>query len=128
MLRKSFPWTIRLYKRDDPAIAELTGEVGPMRGTPYVLHRGMLMSPFGVPCSPLPWGELIGVDLRSGDISWRTKLGSLRDVGPIPLPAIDLGIPNIGGSLLTGGGLVFIGASLDHYLKLVTSRHGRRLE
>jgi len=121
------PWSIRLYRRGDPEIAELEGEVGPMKGTPYVLHRGITMSPLGLPCSPPPWGELLAVDLASGEISWRTPLGTVRDLLPVPLPPIRFGIPTLGGSLLTGGGLVFIGASLDHYLRAFDAATGEEL-
>lgn len=121
------PWSIRLYRRGDPKIAELEGEVGPMKGTPYVLHRGITMSPLGLPCSPPPWGELLAVDLASGEISWRTPLGTVRDVLPVRLPPIRLGVPTLGGSLLTGGGLVFIGATLDHYLRAFDAATGEEL-
>jgi quinoprotein glucose dehydrogenase len=121
------PWSIRLYRRDDPRIAELEGEVGPMRGTPYVLHRGIVMSPLGLPCSPSPWGELIVVDLQAGEILWRSALGTPRDLMPIPLPPITIGTPIMGGSLLTSGGLVFIGGALDHYFRAFDLESGEEL-
>ena len=121
------PWRIRLYRRDDPEVAELTGDVGAMAGTPYVLHRSILMSPLGLPCNPPPWGELLAVDLQSGEIRWRTPLGTVRDLLPVPLPPLRLGVPTLGGSLLTGGGLVFIGATLDHYLRAFDAETGEEL-
>ena len=121
------PWSIRLYRRDDPRVPELAGEVGRMRGTPYVLHRGLVLSPLGLPCNPPPWGELLAVDLRRGEVSWRTPLGTVRDLAPIPLPPLRLGVPTLGGSLLTAGGLVFIGATLDHYLRAFDAETGEEL-
>jgi quinoprotein glucose dehydrogenase len=121
------PWSIRLYPRGDPRIATLAGEVGPMKGTPYVLHRGITLSPLGLPCSPPPWGELLAVDLQRGEISWRAALGTPRDLLPIPLPPIQLGVPTLGGSLITGSGLVFIGGTLDHYLRAFDAANGEEL-
>jgi quinoprotein glucose dehydrogenase len=123
----TLPWSIRLIPRDDPEVRELAGEVGEMKGTPYVLHREVLLSPLGLPCNPPPWGEVLAVDLGSGEVRWRTPLGTVRDLAPFPLPPIRLGVPTLGGSLLTGGGLVFIGATLDHYLRAFDAETGTEL-
>ena len=33
-----------------------------MAGTPYRTNGGRLMSPWGVPCNPPPWGTLVALD------------------------------------------------------------------
>jgi len=96
------------------------------RGTPYVARMGVLLSPFGVPCNAPPWGTLAALDLATRQLRWEVPLGTIRDLAPIPLP-IRWGVPNMGGPLATGGGLVFIGAALDDYLRAFDSETGEEL-
>ncbi len=106
-------WSVRLIPRDqfDAAReAEPDVEISPQHGTPYGMRRELIMSPLGVPCTPPPWGTLSAVDLDAGEIRWQVKLGTIRDIMPIPMPVGRWGTPNIGGPVITAGGLVFIGA------------------
>jgi quinoprotein glucose dehydrogenase len=90
-------------------------EIGPQTGAPYGVKREVLLSPFGLPCTPPPWGVIAGIDLDSGEIVWRNRLGTTKDVaGGL---ALGLGTPNVGGPAITAGGLVFIGAAMDNYLR-----------
>ena len=57
-----------------------------------------------------PWGKVVAVDLKTGEVLWDVPLGTVRDLAPIPIP-LKLGVPNLGGPLVTEGGLVFIGAA-----------------
>ena len=98
----------------------------PQGGTPYALERSPMLSPFGAPCNPPPWGELVGVDLRDGEIVWRSTLGTTRDLAPWPL-WFDYGTPNLGGPLATAGGVVFIGATTDHFLRAFDSGSGEEI-
>ena len=70
-------------------------ELAPMQGAPYAMTRELLDSPLGLPCTPPPWGVLAGVDLSSGEIVWRTTLGTSEDLTPTGL-ALRLGTPNFG--------------------------------
>ena len=81
-------------------------EVWTQAGTPFGVTRERLVSVLGIPCSPLPWGVLAAVDLDSGRVVWRKPLGTQW-----PFPA--LGMPNVGGPIVTAGGLVFVGATVD---------------
>ena len=90
-------------------------EVSPQEGAPYGMKRVALLSPLGLPCTPPPWGVLAGIDLATGEIVWRTTLGTTEDLSPGP--GIELGTPNFGGPIITGGGLIFIGAAMDDYLR-----------
>ena len=59
------------------------------------------------PCQKPPWGSLTAIDLDRGVFRWRSVLGvidALVEKGIAPT-----GAPNIGGSIVTAGGLVFIG-------------------
>ena len=67
--------------------------------------------PQGYPVNSRPWGTLNAVDLTTGQIKWQVALGtypSLEKKGHSPT-----GTFNIGGPVVTGGGLVFIGAAMD---------------
>ena len=100
-------------------------EVSPQQGTPYGMKREILMSPLGLPCTPPPWGVIAGVDLADGHIVWRKTLGTTEDLAPGP--GIKLGVPNFGGPIITAGGLVFIGAAMDNYLRAFDVATGEEL-
>ncbi len=91
-------------------------ELYPMHGTPYGVRRGPILSNFGAPCNPPPWGTLTAVDLKSGSVLWEVTLGTSRDQAPFPL-WFKLGAPNLGGSIVTAGGVVFIAATTDKFLR-----------
>jgi quinoprotein glucose dehydrogenase len=96
-------------------------------GTPYVLERGPLLSPFGLPCTAPPWGTLAAVDLRRNVVLWQRPLGSTKDFAPWFLPTRDIGMPNMGGPIVTAGDVIFIGASTDNYLRAFDIATGREL-
>ena len=101
-------------------------EYYPMAGTPYGVKRFPLTSNLGAPCNPRPWGSLTAVDLKSGEVLWRRPLGTTRGLAPWPL-WFAAGAPNIGGSIATAGGLVFIGAAADGYFRAFDSHTGEEL-
>lgn len=113
-------------------------EYAPMHGTPYVMRRRLLLSPAGVPCTPPPFGALVAVHVPSGRVAWRVPLGTPgaiartrsgdRAAGLTPaLGARALGSPNLGGPLVTAGGLAFVGATLDRRLRAFDVATGREL-
>ena len=101
-------------------------EFAPMEGAPYTMTRAPLLSPLGLPCSPPPWGILAAVDLDSGKIVWRKTLGTTEDIAPGGL-AFKFGTPNFGGPMITASGLVFIGATMDDYLRAFDVATGEEL-
>ncbi|MBO0345155.1 glucose/quinate/shikimate family membrane-bound PQQ-dependent dehydrogenase [Roseibium sp. CAU 1637] len=93
-------------------------EVGLNRndGADYGVDMGPLYSPLGIPCQEPPWGYVAGVDLTTGETMWQHKNGTVEDLAPLPVP-IKLGVPGIGGPMITGGGVAFMGAAVDNYLR-----------
>jgi quinoprotein glucose dehydrogenase len=126
------PSVVTLIPREEYAALEARGEVTypeelyPMEGTPYAVRRGPLLSPLGAPCNPPPWGTLTAVDLASGAVLWESTLGTTRDQAPFPL-WLALGAPNLGGSIVTAGGVVFIGATTDRFLRAFDARTGEEI-
>jgi quinoprotein glucose dehydrogenase len=102
-------------------------DFAPQTGTPYGVRREVLASPFGLPCTAPPWGTLAAVDLRRNAIRWQVMLGSTRDMTPWFIPAPTLGMPNMGGPMVTDGGLAFIAAATDNYLRAFDIDTGREL-
>ncbi|MCA9510954.1 MAG: pyrroloquinoline quinone-dependent dehydrogenase, partial [Myxococcales bacterium] len=123
---------VKSIPREEYARMEAAGELVPGRsyepatGTPYVVTREFLASPFGAPCNPPPWGVLTAIDLRTGERRWEVPLGSTRDMAPWPL-WLELGVPNQGGSITTASGLVFVAATTDDFLRAFDVETGEKL-
>ncbi|HTH27178.1 MAG TPA: membrane-bound PQQ-dependent dehydrogenase, glucose/quinate/shikimate family [Sphingobium sp.] len=99
-------------------------------GTPYAARVQPFLSPLGTPCNAPPYGLVSAVDLASGKLVWSQRLGTARDSGPLGVPSmlpLPMGLPNIGGSVVTRGGLVFIAASQERSLKALDVRTGKQL-
>jgi quinoprotein glucose dehydrogenase len=101
-------------------------EVTAQLGAPYAMSREALLSPLGLPCNPPPWGTLTAVDLRAGKILWESRLGTTEERAPFGV-ARKMGFPTLGGSLVTAGGLVFIGSTGDRYLRAFDAQSGAEL-
>jgi quinoprotein glucose dehydrogenase len=117
------------FKAEDERLG-MDYEYNPMRGTPYVMRRQSLRSPSGLPCTPPPFGALVAVDLTTGKIKWDVPLGSFsRFAEPDEKELIpeDWGSTNLGGAIITKGGLVFIGAALNDQLHAFDTETGALL-
>jgi quinoprotein glucose dehydrogenase len=79
-----------------------------------------------VPCNQPPWGTLIAVDLATGKIRWEAPLGVTPELASIPESA-KWGSLNLGGSIVTAGGLIFISASRDNIFRAFDVETGREL-
>ncbi|MFS0735934.1 pyrroloquinoline quinone-dependent dehydrogenase [Sphingomonas sp. 1P06PA] len=105
-----------------------TEDVSPMAGTPYEVKREWLLSPWGAPCTPPPWGGLTAIDLRTGRTLWDRPLGTINHEVPVPLPFdLNQGTPNIGGPVATRGGVLFVAATMDRYLRAIEMATGREI-
>lgn len=121
------PYILRLIPRDklvDERTAaknnRLQGEFGNQTGTPYAMYREPFLSPMRFPCNPPPWGTVTAMDLKSQKILWETPLGSLWPGGPP-------GSLNLGGPMITAGGLVFSAAARDSYLRAFDIETGKEI-
>jgi quinoprotein glucose dehydrogenase len=77
------------------------------------------------PCQQPPWGELSAVNANTGDIVWRTPLGNFEELEGQGLK--NTGTPNVGGTIVTAGGLLFVGATNDSRFRAFDSRTGKEL-
>ena len=77
-----------------------------------------------LPCGPTPWGELIAVNMDTGDIAYRKPLG-VSDA--LPPGMQDTGRPSSGGVILTASGLTFVGGSDDYRFRAFATATGQKL-
>ncbi|MEC3886487.1 glucose/quinate/shikimate family membrane-bound PQQ-dependent dehydrogenase [Xanthomonas campestris] len=99
-------------------------------GLAYGARKEPWMSPLNTPCVAPPWGYISGVDLRTQQVIWRRPLGTGYDQGPMGIPSktkFEIGTPNNSGSLATAGGVTFIGASLDNFVRGFDTRTGKQV-
>ncbi|MFN0086415.1 MAG: pyrroloquinoline quinone-dependent dehydrogenase [Blastocatellia bacterium] len=111
--------------RETGAANRLKGEFGRQTGTPYAMYREPLMSPTGAPCIAPPWGKLTAVDLATGDIRWDVPLGRIPQMALFGEKSAEWGSINLGGSMATAGGLVFVAAAMDEKLRAFDSESGK---
>ena len=123
-------FTSRLVARADvPPPSDTKGsEEGLNRneGAPYAVVMGPFLSPLGIPCQTPPWGYVAGADLRTGEIVYKHRNGTVYDMTPLPLP-LKVGVPGIGGPMITAGGVAFLGAAVDDYLRAYDVTTGKQL-
>ncbi|NII73727.1 quinoprotein glucose dehydrogenase [Dyella sp. SG562] len=122
----------RLITREKEEAKSAKGSTGvehglqPMQGTPFAVDLQPLLSPLGIPCQAPPWGYVAAVDLRTMRKVWMHRNGTVVDNAPLPIP-LPLGVPSLGGMITTGGGVAFMGAALDDYVRAYDVRDGRQL-
>jgi quinoprotein glucose dehydrogenase len=110
-----------MERKTDPK----TGGSTYIRSSAYGAYARFWNRDTRIPCTNPPFGELIAVDTRTGDIAWRSTLGtvpSLEEKG-----VKNTGAPNLGGSIATAGGLVFIAATNDSRFRAFDSKSGHLL-
>ena len=73
------------------------------------------------PCQKPPWGTLNAVDVNKGEIVWKVPIGVVDGL------KTTTGTPNLGGSIVTDGGVVFIGATTDSRFRAFDARTGEQL-
>ena len=77
-----------------------------------------------LPCGPTPWGELVAVNMDTGDIAYRKTLG-VTDAFPPQLQ--NTGRPSTGGPILTASGLTFVGGTDDFRFRAFATATGQQL-
>lgn len=80
----------------------------------------------GLPCQAPPWGYVAAADLTTGKLVWKHKNGTTRDASPVPLP-FRMGVPNLGGPVMTAGGVAFLSGTIDYYVRAYDVSTGRQL-
>lgn len=128
------PLMIRLIPREeltpeqlnDPMAGKPFGPPGLIRGTEYAVSVAPLLSAFMSPCVAPPWGELLSLNVASGEVNWRRTLGVIDGLSPMPLP-LEWGTPMSGGPIVTGGELIFIGATADERFRALDLDTGETL-
>jgi glucose dehydrogenase len=77
-----------------------------------------------LPCGPTPWGELVAVNMDTGEIKYRKTLG-VSDMLPSGLQ--NTGRPSTGGVILTASGLTFVGGTDDFRFRAFATATGDQL-
>jgi len=95
-------------------------------GAPYGVFMGPFLGPLKIPCQAPPWGYVAGADLRTGEIAYKHRNGTVMDMTPLPLP-FKVGVPGIGGPMITKGGVAFLGAAVDDYLRAYNLTNGKQM-
>jgi quinoprotein glucose dehydrogenase len=108
----------RLVKRPD-------GSVIPYRTQGFGTPNSRFWDKNLIVCQKPPWGHLTAIDLNKGEFRWRSVLGVVDALVAKGIPPT--GTSNIGGSIVTAGGLVFIGATNDRRFRAFDKRSGKEL-
>jgi quinoprotein glucose dehydrogenase len=112
-----------------PSFENVAGPVA-QQGAPVAASIQPFLSPLVAPCTEPPYGLISAVDLNTRKLLWQKPFGTARDSGPFLLSTglpIPMGVPNIGGSVITGSGLAFIGATQEHMIRAYDAKTGREL-
>jgi quinoprotein glucose dehydrogenase len=115
---------VKLIPRDSlhaAYVAHPALEYGRQIGTPYAMSRDDL----GI-CTPPPWGTLTAFDVTNGVVKWQVPLGWMPALDKVP-GSHQWGSFNLGGALLTKGGLVFIAGTFDQHLRAFDIETGTEL-
>ena len=101
-------------------------------GSPIPYVRGGSLGAYGrfwdsqqLPCQAPPWGKLNAIDLRTGKIAWQVPLGNVPELEAQGITGT--GTPNLGGAMVTAGGLVFIGGAIDSRFRAFDLKTGREV-
>jgi quinoprotein glucose dehydrogenase len=125
------PWRGRLIPRAEVTKNFAAAPLATLaKGAPFAWDYTPWLSPIGLPCSQPPWGALAAIDLGTNRVLWNEPLGTGEDSGPLNIPSklpLTMGTPNMGGTLTTRGGLVFVSGTLDRYIRAFDLGTGKEL-
>lgn len=122
---------LQLYPRSQVTPQTRLGYGGGLQlGTPYAAFTEPFLSPLFVPCQQPPYGEIAAVDLQTRTLLWRRPLGTANELGPLGLKIrlpIPMGVPYAAGTIVTRGGLIFMGGTMDRRFRALDLRSGEIL-
>jgi len=96
-----------------------------MAYVPRGIPNGRFWDSNQYPCQKPPWGTLTAIDLNAGEIRWQIRLGFVEELVKRGIPPT--GTSNLGGSIVTAGGLVFIAATNDRCFRAFDKDTGKEL-
>lgn len=100
----------------------------PLKGTPYAVNKNRFLSVAGIPCQAPPFGTLTAIDMKTQKVAWQVPVGTVQDTGPMGIKMglqLPIGMPTLGGTLSTQGGLLFIAGTQDYYLRAFNTENGK---
>ncbi len=121
------PTTGMLYvnSNNQPNIVTLVeapeGSKYPFRITGY----NKFLDQEGYPAIKPPWGQLSAIDLNQGKVMWQSVFGEYPELTKRGVP--QTGTENFGGTIVTAGGLVFVGATRDEMFHAFDKATGKLL-
>ena len=112
----------RMAPRKDPQ----TGQPSYGRQSPWGGAVGRFWNPdTKLPCSAPPFGELVAVNVNTGDIAWKVPFGYVKELKAKGITGT--GALNMGGPIVTASGLIFVGATNDNYFRAFDTRTGKQV-
>ena len=114
-------------------VARMERRSNPAPGAPEYERTSPWKRPIGrfwnletrIPCSAPPFGELVAVDVNTASIAWRVPLGVFEDLKARGFDRT--GTPNMGGTITTAEGLVFVGGTIDKRFRAFDAETGAQL-
>jgi quinoprotein glucose dehydrogenase len=110
---------------------DLPGYMGLLKnaeGKPYpykISGYNRFWDPQGYPAITPPWGSLTAINLNTGEFAWQSTLGEFDELTQKGIPPT--GSPNLGGTMVTAGGLVFIASTKDEKFRAFDKATGKML-
>ena len=117
---------LTLYPQDDLPDGIRANQLG----TPYSHTTRRFISPLEIPCQQPPYGILAAIDLETRQLLWERPIGTAKDSGPWGIATglpISVGTPQIGGTVTTAGGLIFMASTFDNTIRALDLFSGKEL-
>jgi quinoprotein glucose dehydrogenase len=121
------PTTGILYVNSNNVANVITLKAAPAGESYRYTHAGYhrFLDPEGYPAIKPPWGVLTAIDLNHGAFAWQVVLGEYPELTARGIP--QTGTENFGGTIVTAGGLVFIGGTKDEKFHAFDKTTGKLL-
>lgn len=124
--RKAIASFILDLKKEQPkAFVDKASKTNDPYKMPYsIVGYNKFLSKEGYPALSPPWGTINAINLNTGKYAWKKPLGSDPE---FPHGKEQSGTENYGASVVTKGGLLFIGATKDGMFRAFNKRTGALL-